>query len=120
MYKLTTEQKTWATELVFEVPVMSYLFSEDSSLWSGDGTEVLLRTAAEYGKNPLSDLCPDAVQVKSELVLLEPSALAAWLLWQLRHEHGPVADGALTAAAHAAAAAAADAAAELLRPAGDW
>lgn len=100
--------------------MMSYLLSEVSSRWSGDGTEVLLRTAAEYGKNPLSDLCPEAVQVKSALVLLEPSALAAWLLWQLRHEQGPAADGALTAAAAAAAAAAADAAAELLRPAGDW
>lgn len=100
--------------------MMSYLVSEVSSRWSGDGTEVLLRTAAEYGRNPLSDLCPEAVQVKSALALLEPSALAAWLLWQLRHEHGPVADGALTAAAAAAAAAAADAAAELFSPAGDW
>lgn len=61
------------------------------------------------------------MQVKSAPALLEPSALAAWLLlWQLRHEQGPEADGALTAAAAAAAAAAAEAAAELLRPAGDW
>lgn len=98
----------------------NYLVRDVSSRWSGDGTEVLLRTAAEYGRNPLSDLWPEAVQVKSALALLEPSALAAWLLWQLRHEQGPVADGALTAAAAAAAAAAADAAAELLSPAGDW
>lgn len=59
------------------MPALSYLLSALSSLWSGEGTAVLLRTAAEYGKNPLSDLWPDAVQVKSELVLLEPSALAA-------------------------------------------
>lgn len=98
----------------------SYLVSDVSSRWSGDGTEVLLRTAAEYGRNPLSDLWVDAVHVKSALALRVPSALAAWLLWQLRHEQGPLADGALTAAAAAAAAAAADAAAELLSPAGDW
>lgn len=99
----------------------SYLLSELSSRWSGDGTDVLLRTAAEYGRKLLSDLCVEAVQVKSAPALLEPSALAAWLLlWQLKHEQGPEADGALTAAAAAAAAAAAEAAAELFRPAGDW
>ena len=60
------------------------------------------------------------MQVKSALALLEPSALAAWLLWQLRQEQGPLADGALTAAAAAAATAAAEAAAELFSPAVDW
>ena len=79
----------------------------------------MLRTAAEYGRNPLSDLCPEAVQVKSALALLAPSTLAAWLLWQLRHEQGP-ADGTLAAAAAHAAAAAAEAAAEGFRPGGDW
>lgn len=59
------------------VLVLSYLLSALSSLWSGEGTAVLLSTAAEYGKNPLSDLCPVAVQVKSELAPLEPSAVAA-------------------------------------------
>lgn len=90
----------------------SYLLSAFSSLWSGEGTAVLLSTAAEYGRNPLSDLGTLAVHGKSEPAPRGPSAPP---LWQLRHEQA-LADGALTAAAAAAAAAAA----ELLRPAGDW